>query len=60
MLGRPTSINSGPISRWLNRGPGPAQRSRDSPLFSSNWVDYDGKTHTEELDLNCHCCDSNT
>lgn len=60
ILARPTSINANPISRWLNRGPGPAQQVAGQPLYTTNWVDYDGKTHTDELDINCHCYDPRT
>jgi len=57
ILARPTSINANPISRWLARGPGTAQRVAGQPLFTTNWVDLDGKTRTDELDINCHCYD---
>jgi hypothetical protein len=60
ILGRPTSINANPISRWLNRGPGPGQQVAGQSLFTSNWTDYDGKVHTDELDINCHCYDPRT
>jgi hypothetical protein len=60
ILGRPSSINANPISRWLNRGPGPAQQVAGQSLFTSNWTDYDGKVHTDELDINCHCYDPRT
>ena len=60
ILARPNSLNPNPISRWLNRGPGPAQRVDGQSLYTSNWVDYDGKTHTDELDINCHCFDPRT
>lgn len=56
LLGRPANQNNQPISQWLGRGPGPAQWN-GQPLFSTNWTDYDGKVHTEELDINCHCYD---
>ncbi len=59
-LGRPTTLNANPISRWLNRGPGTAQRVDGQPLFTTNWVDLDGKTRTDELDINCHCYDPRT
>jgi hypothetical protein len=60
VLGRPSSINPNPISRWLGRGPGPGQQVAGQPLYSTNWVDYDGKTRTDELDINCHCYDPRT
>lgn len=34
-----------------------ADRVPGQPLFSTNWVDKDGKQRTDELDLNCHCFD---
>lgn len=60
ILARPASINPNPISRWLNRGPGPAQYIEGKPLYTTNWVDYDGKVRTDELDINCHCYDPRT
>lgn len=55
---RPTA-NAGafPISGWLGRGPGPAERVASQPLYTTNWTDLDGKQHTDELDINCHCFD---
>jgi hypothetical protein len=35
-----------------------AERVPGEPLFTTNWVDKDGKTHTnEELNINCGCYD---
>jgi hypothetical protein len=53
------SANAGlnPINFWLGRGPGPAERVAGQPLYTTNWVDLDGKQHTDELDINCHCFD---
>ena len=53
------SANAGafPISGWLGRGPGPAERVAGQPLFTTNWVDLNGVPHTDELDINCHCYD---
>jgi hypothetical protein len=53
------SANAGafPISGWLGRGPGPAERVAGQPLFTTNWVDLNGIQHTDELDINCHCYD---
>ncbi|MEO8097095.1 MAG: TonB-dependent receptor [Acidobacteriota bacterium] len=59
-LGRPVSLGQNAISRWLNRGPGPAQWVAGQSLFTTNWVDLDGKARTDELDLNCHCYDPRT
>src|SRR5262249_38433879 len=34
------------------------ERVPGEPLFTTNWVDKDGKTHTnEQLDINCGCFD---
>src|SRR6185369_1087864 len=41
----------------LGRGPGPAERVASQPLYTTNWTDLDGKQHTDELDINCHCFD---
>ena len=60
ILARPTSINPNPISRWLNRGPGPGQAVAGQSLYTSNWTDYAGTVHTDELDINCHCFDPRT
>jgi len=30
------------------------------PLYSTDWVDYSGTHHTDELDINCHCFDPTT
>jgi hypothetical protein len=57
VLARPANQGSQPISQWLGRGPGPAQYVAGQPLYSTNWTDYDGKVHTDELDINCHCFD---
>jgi hypothetical protein len=57
VLARPASANTFPISRWLNRGPGPAERVPGQPLFTTNWVDLEGNRRTDELDINCHCFD---
>jgi hypothetical protein len=59
-LARPSSLDPNPISRWLGRGPGPAQRVPGQPLFTTNWVDLSGKQRTDELDINCHCYDPRT
>jgi hypothetical protein len=57
ILGRPAAGSAQPISDWLGRGPGGAQLKPGTSPYSVNWVDYDGKTHTEPLDINCHCFD---
>jgi hypothetical protein len=36
-----------------------ANRVPGQPLFTNNWVDKEGKTRTDQLDLNCHCYDPN-
>jgi hypothetical protein len=56
-LNRPSNQGSQPVSQWLGRGPGPAQYVEGQPLYSTNWVDYDGKVRTDELDVNCKCFD---
>ena len=57
VIARPASAGANPISKWLGRGPGPAERVASQPLWSTNWVDYNGVTHTNPIDLNCHCFD---
>jgi hypothetical protein len=57
ILARPGNQGAQPISQWLGRGPGPAQYVAGQPLYTTNWVDYDGNQHTDELDINCHCYD---
>ncbi|MEO5922786.1 MAG: TonB-dependent receptor [Bryobacteraceae bacterium] len=57
ILARPANQGSQPISQWLGRGPGPAQYVEGQSLWSTNWVDYDGKQHTDPIDINCHCFD---
>jgi hypothetical protein len=57
IIARPASAGANPISKWLGRGPGPAERVAGQGLWSSNWIDYDGKIHTDPIDLNCHCFD---
>ncbi len=37
-----------------------AQRVPGQPLFTTNWKDYEGKVHTDPIDLNCHCFDPAT
>ena len=66
-LNRPNSANALPISNWLGRGPGSAANgaaqvkldANGNPMnpWSVNWTDYDGKVHTDPLDVNCHCYD---
>lgn len=62
-IGRPASGATAPISQWLGgRGPGGAQLKRNSDgsymnPWAVNWVDSNGKTHAEPLDINCHCFD---
>ena len=57
ILARPATNTLTPISQWLGRGPGNAQYVDGQPLYSTNWTDYSGKVHTDELDINCHCYD---
>jgi len=54
---RPTNTTTTSISSFLNRGPGSAQYIAGQPLYSTNWTDYAGVVHTDELDVNCHCFD---
>ena len=56
-LARPTNNTTTPISQFLGRGPGSAQLIAGKPLYSTDWTDLDGKHHTDELDINCHCYD---
>jgi hypothetical protein len=57
LLGRPASTGLNPISNFLGRGPGPAQLKAGMSPWAVDWVDYDGKRHTEPIDINCHCFD---
>ncbi|MCU1334835.1 MAG: hypothetical protein JWO19_416 [Bryobacterales bacterium] len=58
IITRPTAnAGAAPINGWLGRGPGPAELVAGQPLYTTNWVDLDGKQHTDELDINCHCFD---
>ena len=57
ILALPASAGANPISRWLGRGPGPAQRVPGQPIWSTDWYDLSGKHHTDPLDINCHCFD---
>ena len=61
-LARPNSNGSVPISNFLGRGPGSAQLKLDADgkymnPYSVDWTDYDGKHHTDPIDINCHCYD---
>jgi hypothetical protein len=57
VLGRPASAGLTPISKWLNRGPGPAEPVAGVSRWSTNWTDYSGVVHTDPIDINCHCFD---
>lgn len=62
LVGRPASTGSVPISQFLGRGPGTAQLKTDAfgdymNPWSVDWYDYDGKHHTDPIDINCHCFD---
>jgi hypothetical protein len=47
------------LNSYLFQGQSFANRVPGQPLSSTNWVDKNGVTHTESLDLNCHCYDPN-
>jgi len=57
IIALPASTGANPISKWLGRGPGPAQYVAGQSLWSTNWTDYSGTVHTDPIDLNCHCFD---
>jgi hypothetical protein len=58
ILSRPASTGGATsLDKFLGRGPGPAQLIPGAPLYSVDWFDLDGKHHTDELDINCHCFD---
>jgi hypothetical protein len=59
LLALPASAGTDPISNYLGRGPGPAQRTGQS-LWSTNWTDLNGVHHTDPIDINCHCYDPRT
>ncbi len=47
------------LNSYLFQGSSFANRVPGQPLYSTNWVDLNGNTHTDQLDLNCHCYDPN-
>jgi hypothetical protein len=62
LVGRATSSGTLPISQFLGRGPGGAQLNTDgfsdyANPWSVDWTDYDGKHHTDPINVNCHCFD---
>jgi len=62
LVGLPATVTANPISKWLGRGPGPAQQALDAngqPIspWSVDWTDYSGTHHTDPIDVNCHCFD---
>jgi len=62
LVGRPSSTSTTPISQFLGRGPGSAQLKTNAfgdymNPWSVDWTDYDGKHHTDPIDVNCHCFD---
>ncbi len=57
IIALPASTGANPISKWLGRGPGPAQYVQGQSLWSTNWTDYNGVVHTDPIDINCHCFD---
>jgi carboxypeptidase family protein len=57
IIARPPSAGGSPISRWLGRGPGPAEYVTGQSLWSTDWTDYSGVHHTDPIDINCHCFD---
>ena len=56
-IDRPSSPNTAPITDWFGRGQLRAQLKDGMSPWAVNWTDYDGKVHTEALDVNCHCYD---
>jgi hypothetical protein len=57
ILALPASAGANPISKWLGRGPGPAEVVSGQSLWSTNWTDLSGAHHTDAIDINCHCFD---
>ena len=47
------------LNSYLFQGQSFANRVPGQPLFNTNWVDNNGVSHTDPLDLNCHCYDPN-
>src|SRR5262249_2231175 len=47
------------LNNFLFQGMSFANRVPGQPLFTTNWVDLNGVTHTDELNINCHCYDPN-
>jgi hypothetical protein len=47
------------LNNLLFQGASFANRVPGQPLFTSNWIDQSGVTHTDALDVNCHCYDPN-
>jgi hypothetical protein len=54
-----TPLANSNLNSYLFQGQSFANRVSGQPLYSTNWVDNDGKTHTDPLDVNCHCYDPN-
>jgi hypothetical protein len=62
IIGRPASAGAVPLNQFLGYGPGSAQLKKDANgeymnPWSVDWTDYDGKHHTDPLNINCHCFD---
>jgi len=69
LVGRPSSSGTTPLSQFLGRPAPPAtipaqlKKGPDGqPMnpWSIDWTDYDGKHHTDPIDVNCHCFDPTT
>jgi len=47
------------LNSYLFQGQSFANRVPGQPLYSTNWIDNSGVTHTDPLNINCHCYDPN-
>jgi len=54
-----TPLANSNLNSYLFQGQSFANRVPGQPLFATNWVDKSGITHTDPIDLNCHCYDPN-
>src|SRR5262249_40025405 len=63
LVGRPNSSGTVPISQFLGRPTTLGAQFKKGPdgqylnPWSVDWVDYEGRHHTDSLDINCHCFD---
>jgi hypothetical protein len=54
-----TPLANSNLNSYLFQGSSFANRVPGQSLFNTNWVDNKGVTHTDPIDVNCHCYDPN-